>query len=284
MKISTLNILFLFIHLTGFGQKPFKEYLDKNEVKTDSVDKAEFYRVGTIGRKGNIEGELRTYYKNGNLKRISHYLDGTANGEVISYYPNGQRSERKIVRGSVPEGKYESWYPNGQKKEEGEWERRGSPKYMVYHFWDSTGVQTLTNGTGELIEYNEQNRMTLKETYKNGLLVKGINYGDKEYTYHTYREQLPEFPGGMAALKIYLNQNIRYPKIDKRFKNTGKVWVEFVIQADGSIKDVKTQGPKIGFKLEEAICVISEMPAWQPGLQYGRPVPVRYTMPITFNL
>ena len=95
------------------------------------------------------------------------------------------------------------------------------------------------------------------------------------------RYNVPEFPGGQKALFEYLASNVRYPDADI----TGRVIVQFLVQADGSITDVevvRSMGyPKFD---EEAKRVISEMPKWVWKHDPGEFAPVRFTVPVDFKL
>ena len=97
-------------------------------------------------------------------------------------------------------------------------------------------------------------------------------------------EVMPQFPGGAPALMQYLSQNIRYPKEAMESDTQGRVIVTFVVCKDGSICDakvVKSVSPALD---AEGLRVISSMPNWTPGTQSGKPVNVKYTVPISFRL
>ena len=97
-------------------------------------------------------------------------------------------------------------------------------------------------------------------------------------------EDQPEFPGGTAALMEYLRKNIKYPAICRENNIQGKVIVTFVVNKDGSIVDIeviKSVNPSLD---KEAIRVISQMPNWKPGAQRGKPVRVKYSVPVNFRL
>lgn len=97
-------------------------------------------------------------------------------------------------------------------------------------------------------------------------------------------EDMPEFVGGDEALFAYLGNKMRYPKEAQRAGVEGVVVVTFVVAPDGAITKAKiVKGLGYGTE-EEALRVINSMPAWQPGKQNGRAVPVRYTLPIRFSL
>lgn len=97
-------------------------------------------------------------------------------------------------------------------------------------------------------------------------------------------EDEPEFPGGVEALYKYLAENIKYPEQAKSEGVQGRVFVSFVIEADGSVSNAKVLRGIGGGCDEEALRVVEAMPKWKPGMQQGVPVRVQYNIPITFKL
>ena len=111
-----------------------------------------------------------------------------------------------------------------------------------------------------------------------------VEAAPKEEQIFTVVEQQPEFTGGMAALGQYLQKNLRYPAAAQRANVAGRVFVSFVVNTDGSIQDVQVL-KGLGFGTdEEAQRVVKSMPKWRPGKQSGRPVRVKYNLPINFTL
>jgi protein TonB len=100
----------------------------------------------------------------------------------------------------------------------------------------------------------------------------------------TFVEEYPEFPGGEKALYEYIKNNIRYPEVARTSGITGTVYVQFVVEKDGSISDVKVLRGIGGGCDEEAVRVVKSMPKWKPGKQRGQPVRVYYTLPIDFKI
>lgn len=97
-------------------------------------------------------------------------------------------------------------------------------------------------------------------------------------------EQMPEFPGGEAALNKYLQDHINYPEKATAASQQGTVRVKFVVNEDGSISNVEVQRP-LGFGMdEEAKRVVSGMPRWTPGKNNGKAVKVYFQVPIRFVL
>ena len=97
-------------------------------------------------------------------------------------------------------------------------------------------------------------------------------------------EQMPEFPGGMEALLQYLGKNIKYPASAQENGIQGKSIIEFVVNKDGSIVDPKVIKSLDAACDKEAMRVIKAMPKWTPGKQRGKPVRVKYTVPVSFRL
>ena len=97
-------------------------------------------------------------------------------------------------------------------------------------------------------------------------------------------EQMPEFPGGPAEMMKFLGENVRYPEAAHKAGIQGRVIVNFVVEADGTISNVKVV-KKVSDDLDgEAIRLVGSMPKWEPGMQNGEAVRVEYTMPVTFKL
>ena len=97
-------------------------------------------------------------------------------------------------------------------------------------------------------------------------------------------EEMPEFPGGEAALRQFIANAIKYPVIAQENGIQGRVYVQFVVNTDGSITDARIArgvDPSID---KEALRVVNTLPKWKPGKQRGKPVRVSYTVPINFVL
>lgn len=102
----------------------------------------------------------------------------------------------------------------------------------------------------------------------------------------TVVEQMPEFPGGPEEMYKFINKNIQYPQVEKENSIDGKVFLQFTVDKEGKISDIRVlRGVKAGPGLEkEAMRVVKLMPPWKPGKQNGRAVPVYFNLPVTFKL
>ena len=140
----------------------------------------------------------------------------------------------------------------------------------------SVSVESITkksDGDGEFSVY---------ESTKPG---RGVSSGNSEEgeIFQVVEEQ-PMFPGGMEEMMKFLQQNIKYPKEAQEQGKQGRVIVQFVVNKDGSITGdsvVRSVDPLLD---AEALRVVRSMPNWTPGKQKGKPVRVRFTLPVTFHL
>lgn len=96
-------------------------------------------------------------------------------------------------------------------------------------------------------------------------------------------EQQPEFPGGTSGLAKWLGDNIKYPAEAAKQGIEGRVIVQFVVGIDGTVSNVKLMRPVNPLLDQEALRVVTAMPKWTPGKQDGKPVAVKYTIPVTFR-
>ena len=99
-------------------------------------------------------------------------------------------------------------------------------------------------------------------------------------------QEQPQFPGGLSALMAYLQKEIKYPKAEEEAHIQGRVHIQFTVETDGMITNVRTvrhvkDGPGLEKEAERAV---KAMPRWTPAMQNGRPVRVEYILPVPFVL
>ena len=137
-------------------------------------------------------------------------------------------------------------------------------------FASNTGVSTVT---GEAVRT------------ANALPTANMQPQQPDTKTFTVVEEMPKFKGGDAKLLEFLSMNVKYPQTAVKAKQQGIAIVGFVVRKDGTIGDVhitKSAGHAVLDK--EAMRVVKAMPAWEPGKQKGKPVDVKYNVPITFRL
>ena len=129
---------------------------------------------------------------------------------------------------------------------------------------------------------NDENGEVLKA--KEALVTEPVKPKEEENKVFDVVEQMPSFPGGMAALMAYLQKSIKYPPVAEENGIQGRVVCTFVVERDGSVTDVKVAKSVDPSLDKEAVRVVSAMPKWIPGKQNGQSVRVKYTLPVTFRL
>ncbi len=139
-------------------------------------------------------------------------------------------------------------------------------------------VQATNVGTS-----NQKGKDTVIAPINTGNAVIGDNSDNQILTIVA---QMPQFPGGEAALYSYMQKNIHYPEAEKEAGISGRVYLTFVVEKDGSITNVKVlRGVSGGSALDrEAVRVIQSMPKWNVGMQNGHAVRVQFNLPVNFEL
>ncbi len=112
----------------------------------------------------------------------------------------------------------------------------------------------------------------------------GVTEDTDEPEVFVFVEEMPEFPGGTDSMAKFIHAHLEYPDSAQMHGIQGKVMVEFVIDEEGRLINPKiVKGMGWGCD-EEVLRVVRLMPRWKPGKQKGRPVKVRFVLPIKFQL
>ena len=106
----------------------------------------------------------------------------------------------------------------------------------------------------------------------------------QEEEVYTVVEKMPAFPGGDKARFKFMQENIKYPEEARKNGISGTVFISFIVEKDGKITNVKLLRGVNELLDNEALRVVKMMPAYEPGIQRGKPVRVQFNMPIQFNL
>ena len=94
----------------------------------------------------------------------------------------------------------------------------------------------------------------------------------------------PSFPGGSQAMMEFISMNVEYPAESMQKEEQGVVYVQFVVGTTGELEQIVVRRGVSKLLDAEAVRVISKMPNWIPGEQNGKPIKVRFTLPIHFRL
>jgi protein TonB len=139
----------------------------------------------------------------------------------------------------------------------------------------------------EIIEIVEdeveiENEVEIEETDTDEDEIVEIEEDDEEF--FMVVENMPEFPGGDLGLMKFIQKNVRYPAIAKEYNITGKVYISFIVDKQGSVTNVKIVRGVDKNLDAEALRVVSLLPKYKPGKQRGKAVRVMFTIPINFTL
>jgi TonB family protein len=310
------KILFLMLGLLSFqAVKAIPDtttlYIAKSGKIIENKDSADNIRLIISPQIATDLFKVQDYYSNGKLKMIATSLNGTMplffEGTVTYYFPNGSRKSTLEYNNGKLYGIATGYYPNGQLFTTIKMLPYGESS--VVECRDSTGQILAVNGTGHVVFFDDDFKNVITEgdikndkkngewrgligdtgryvsIFRNGELKSGISYM-KSGNQYIYKQVVlaPVFDGGMRYLDIYITQNRIYPEFARKHHINGTVRVNFIVEKDGSITNVKVADneEKIPSLDEEAIRLISSMPMWTPGKIYGIPMRIPYTVPVTF--
>lgn len=141
---------------------------------------------------------------------------------------------------------------------------------------EKPSISANTGYTSDMEQNNEQ-AIALDST--------GQIAGKTEQTYSVV-DEMPQFPGGTTEMLKYINTNLKYPETDKTSNFAGKIYIRFIVDKEGNIREPKIfKGSGCCPELDkEALKVVSNMPRWKPGRLKGKAVNVLYTLPVEIEL
>jgi len=292
------------------GLSNSKEFLEENGLFTYYYENGNKKAVANYVN-GVREGQEVRWYKNGTKQSVQNYVKGKLDGDNASWYENGnQKATRFYIRGGV-NGKVTEWYENGNKKSEVVYEfvttklsaTRSSTitEVKINQFWDENGVQKVIDGNGDYEETSKNYKASGKikdgnkdgiwkgvyldsnysysETYQFGKLVSGVGI-DKNNVTHMYNEvrSAPAPKKGMDDFMSHITKNFKGPNVEGL---KGKIYVNIVIDADGTVQDIKVIRD-LGFGSgKEAIRVVkSYSGGWKPAELRGQKVKFTYSLPL----
>ena len=167
---------------------------------------------------------------------------------------------------------------------DGSFEFKASPKAKLLFLYQDGNKKKGISFTDERLPKENKTNWTIVYNEKWNEVMQN-DPGTPDNPIFEVVEHMPEFTGGgMPALMEYLSKNIKYPEAAMKKGIQGRGIVQFVVEKDGSITNVKILrgvDPELD---KEAVRVVSAMPKWKPGTQRGEAVRVRFTVPVMFRL
>lgn len=312
--------LFLLTLSHSFAQKQNVYYFKGNGNYVDNPDSCDYYRIVKFPDSASFLYDVAEFYKHGEKKLTGKsttlnptYLDG----QCIEFYKNGAQYATIHYKNGVLLGLAQYFYPNGKLSEVRMYPDTGdrynllNENYLIKENYDAGGNPLVIDGNGyykgcdsvfnDIVEEGAvkggkkdgewkgvylKTQIAFIEKYNDGKFASGTaTYGDGTSSNYTgSRSTVPQFEGGINALSAFLGKNIRYPREEQKKGIHGIVVLSFWLEKDGTVNDVlvvKSVSPALD---SEASRVLSKSPLWTPGIMFGRPVRVAYSIPITFAL
>lgn len=243
-------------------------FYDKKGVIVLTFENADRYEI--IKRNSDNPDEVTTfvYFKSGQIKSktpYSSYSNLEINGKYQQWYKNGKINDETDYENGKLNGKLKEWFKDGGIYRDVEY------KNGLLH--------------GNVLTYWENGNKKRTDKFENGKLIEGKCFSSNGFdtTYYEY-EKRPEFQGGEDALYQFFIREITYPKKARKEGTEGTVYIQFVIEKDGSVSNVKIVKSVSTLCDEEALRVIKKMPKWKPGELDGKLVRISFRIPIKFAL
>ncbi|HEY4650711.1 MAG TPA: TonB family protein [Pontibacter sp.] len=190
-------------------------------------------------------------------------------------------------RFGIKAGLYREWFENGKQKVEATYAQ--DTLTGVYKSWYESGnlyyKRNYSSSQDTLTTFYESGKVRRVEVYQGQEMLTGKVYDEdgKEIAFIPMF-QLPRFPGGESLMMSWLANNIKYPKQTIKSDVQGTVLVSFIVDKSGKIRDAEIMRGIHYAADAEALRVINKMPDWEPGLDEGKAVSVRFTLPVMFAL
>jgi TonB family protein len=319
-----LGFLIAFISLVGIANAQLKQnvYFLKNDGKEAALqDSADFIRIITEPESGAVNFKLIEIYPNEKKKamgEVSSFNPLIYEGPFVSFYPNGKQETRVSYLKNKRIGLGYEFHPNGKLKAIKDYDLKRvdlesgiNEKFMF--FADSAGNELIKDGNGHFVSrYLYQNtdevaeegdykdglktntwalqylnkNWSYKEQYEKGKLISGESLIDGVIYHYNKIDQQPDYKGGMDEFYLAIQKSIRFPNDASQKEISGKVFLSFEIEKDGSITNIKLERSLFPSLDREAIRVLryASEGKWISGRQHGIPVKVKYNIPISFTI
>ncbi|WP_139925868.1 energy transducer TonB [Hymenobacter sp. DG01] len=233
----------------------------------------EYALSGTLLLRGTLSsidppvrnGLLTWYHPSGSKAGQVHYRDDEADGLYVGWYEDGRVSQRGDYADGQRVGRWISVHRNGQKRSEGRY-NAGRAVGEWHYYYD----------TGEL------SAIEMPDRQGKPLALAFFNKDGSPYMGKVRTRELPQFPGGEAALLSYVARNTTYPRNIRRKGITGNVYVSYTVGEDGRVGQVRVVQGLAPEADQEARRVVASLPAFEPGREYNLPTAMTFTIPIYF--
>jgi periplasmic protein TonB len=280
MKLLLVTLITI-SHLSALSQSA-RQYFDEKGKLLPGPEGVNYYRETTPKGKLYI---VKNFYSSSEQLAMEATCSEIEprlvyEGPYKTYHKDGKMMEDGAYNDNKKIGLWKTYYENGQQEKEVLYEK---DKALHQQHWDEFGTAHLMNGSGH---YTEKNSIRGEQHIEilDRLLIASYSIDVGGDTTYSIAEETATYNGGMPELYETIGKALRYPADARRRGIEGKVFVEFVIEKDGEIHEVKAiKGPDRILN-EEAERVMRMMNDWTSGKVSGKPVRQRMVLPIAFRL
>lgn len=237
------------------------------------IQQLPFIQIKTEGKYNNNKqtGKWTFYNTKGKVESTGFFKDDLQVGQWITYWINGQSRYVGLYSKGKLNGRWQFYAYNGTLSYEGNY-LDGNPTNEWQFYKEDGSIDDLPNKDTQIVNEILDN-------------LNKANSKDSVYNLKTISvENHPHFFGGEQQLFTYLSENIKYPTVARENGIEGTIYIEFIISKQGFPEKIVLKRGIEGGCNEEGLRVIKQMPRWIPSRLDGKPVRVKYTLPIKFKL
>ena len=274
---------FLCVSVATWAQsrESITQYFDEHWKKTDNKQSAAFYRTVEDTATGFV---VRDYFISGKIQMKAYCIETTPDlvhdGKTSIYYENGRVKSESWFKDDKQVGFEKTYYESGKPRLVLHYEPDQKTKYI--HFWSIDGNELLAEGQGTVTPDPTRKNDSYLDIQDSFVVA---NYSVTESdTIYTVCEKMPEYGNGLEQMYKDISRNVQYPKGARRKGIQGIVYVGFVIDKRGNV-----QGCKVIKGIEEecdeqAKMAVCKLDKWHPATHNGKPVKIRFVLPVKFKL
>jgi TonB family protein len=247
-SIYAQDTLSFFVNAKGNATEKEIAHYHRIALKTDSIEWTviDYTMEDKLFRSGNYE-----------TKKLKNAI-----GMHLFYYDSGEIKAKGPYKENFKSGKWLGYFKSGK------------TKYRIHYLEGKLH--------GPIFSYWESGIKRRVDQFKEGEFIQGRCYdGEGIIIPHYDFNKMPEFPGGIGP---YLGKTVTFPKEAKANGISGRVYINFVVNKDGNVEQVKVLRGVHPLLDTEALRVVKAMPQWIPGIKYGDKVDVSYHLPLNFKL
>lgn len=277
----TFLLITIFYSTLAFSQS--KTYLDENKWKTKKRNAKYIQEIVKMESKVVLKESLLENNQLLSETTLQSASTKIKHGEYKAYYKNGTLRESGQYYEDKKHGDWEEFYEDGVKKMI--YQVR-EDKRLYNQYWDKEGNSILVNGNGTLSQQNEKQNELSVTIFRDSLMysIYSVRRASND-TIYDLATKPAEFENGFPAFYQKIGKTMKYPNEARRNGVMGRVYIQFIVNEKGQLKEVKSiKGIGSGCDEEAEKAVRNSSGAWIPAEFEGKKVKARMILPITFRL